>query len=186
MKLLIFAVPKASELRDAKGKWIFYFHLHIITKFLNTMKNRILSFIMLTGLLVGFLSSCTMTNKSMREPSAHMQWHKADFSYSGQVTGEASTTRILMIDWARLLKKETGTVTGSAASLIDLANIPVIGGLITDKTANYALYKIMQENPGYDVVFYPQYEVTNSFPGPFRIFYNKTSVKVTCRLAKIN
>ena len=57
-------------------------------------------------------SGCTGINHSMREPNAHMQWHKADFTYSGQVSAEASTTKILMIDWKRLFKKTSGTVEG--------------------------------------------------------------------------
>ncbi|HEX2900791.1 MAG TPA: hypothetical protein VHS96_13805 [Bacteroidia bacterium] len=150
------------------------------------MKKHLFPFLFVATVVMAIFSGCTSTNVSMREPSAHMQWHKADFSYSGQVSAEASTTRILMIDWARLFKKETGTVTGTAAGLIDLANIPVIGSVLSDRTANYALYKLMQDNPGYDVVFYPQYEVKNSYPGPFRIFFQKTDVKVTARLAKID
>ena len=130
-------------------------------------------------------TGCTLTSHSMREPLAAMQWHKADFSYSGQVSAEASTTRILMIDWKRLFKKETGNVSG-AESLFDLASLPVIGSVLYDRTSNYALYKLMQDNPGYDVIFYPQYEVTNKYPSILRVFYQQTQVKVTARLAKIN
>ena len=150
------------------------------------MKKQFLPFLFVaTMVMTIILSGCTATNHTMREPNAHMQWHKADFSYSGQVSAEASTTKILMIDWQRLFKKESGTVAGGGA-LIDLASLPVIGSVRYDRTANYALHKLMLDNPGYDVIFYPQYEVKNSYPGPFRVFFQKTDVKVTARLAKIN
>ena len=153
------------------------------------MKRQIFTMLFLVGIVVTFLSGCTATNRSMREPNARMQWEKADFSYSDQVTGEASTTRILMIDWSRLFKKEGGSIEGGAASPlpIDLASIPVIGGLIYDRTVNYALYHMIQKNPGYDVVFYPQYETTVKRPVlGLGFIVTKTDVKVTARLAKIN
>jgi phosphoribosylamine-glycine ligase len=150
------------------------------------MKNRILNTFLLLGFVVVLFSGCTMTNHSMREPNAHMQWHKADFSYSGQVSAEASTTKILMIDWQRLFKKESGTIAGGMTSIVDISSLPVIGQVLYDRTSSYALYKLMQDNPGYDVIFYPQYEVTNKYPSIFRVFFQKTDVKVTARLAKIN
>lgn len=153
------------------------------------MKRQIFTMLFLVGMVSLFLSGCTATNHSMREPNARMQWEKSDFTYSEQVTGEASTTRILMIDWARLFNKESGSIEGGVASAlpIDLASIPVIGGFVADRTVNYALYDMMQKNPGYDVVFYPQYETTVKRPFlGIGFIVTKTNVKATARLAKIN
>ncbi len=145
------------------------------------MKNQVLKTFFLVGLVIALFSGCTGINHSMREPNAHMQWHKADFTYSGQVSAEASTTKILMIDWKRLFKKTTGTVSGGS-----VASLPIIGNLLTDATSSYALYELMTANPGYDVIFYPQYEVTTKRPIlGIGFIFTKTDVKVTARLAKI-
>lgn len=152
------------------------------------MKKYLLSTLVLAGLVMTMLSGCTGTMRTMREPNARMQWEKSDFTYSDQVTGEASSTKIFMIDWARLFKAEAGAVEGGStmALPIDFADIPVIGGVLYDRTAGYALYDLMQKNPGYDVVFYPQYETTVKRPIGLGFIIQKTNVKVTARLAKIN
>ena len=127
-------------------------------------------------------SSCTMNSKMMREPSAHIQWQKDDFSYSAQVTGEATVVKILEIDFARLFKKEVGTSTGGVSSV----SIPVIGPILdkflSDKSVSYAMFDMMDKNQGYDVVLYPKVDMEKS---GIPIIYTTTKVKVTARLAKI-
>jgi len=131
-------------------------------------------------------SSCTSTNHSMREPNARVEFVKSDFELSSQVSAEATSTKIIGIDWERLFKSETGTVEGGTIELISVANIPVIGNVLTDKTANYALYNLMEKNPNYDVVFYPQYETTVKKPILGLGFLTKvTTVKTTARLGKL-
>lgn len=152
------------------------------------MKRFFYSMILVAGLMATLLNGCTATGHSMREPNARMQWEKSDFSYSGQVTGEATTTRILMIDWKRLFKSEAGTVEGGVMSPlpIDIASVPVIGTTFIDRTSNYALFDMMEKNPGYDVVFYPQYEKTVKRPIGLGFIVSTTTVKVTARLAKLD
>ena len=127
-------------------------------------------------------SSCTLNSKMMREPSAIMEWKKDDFSYSGQVTGEATVVKILGIDFARLFKKEVGTSSGGVAS----ASIPIIGPLLEkflgDKSVGYAMYDMMEKNQGYDVVFYPSVDMKKT---GIPVLFTTTKVKVTARLAKI-
>lgn len=141
-------------------------------------------------LLIGFatvtLTSCTTINHSMREPNTRLNLNKSDFTLSDQVSAEAQTVKILGIDFARLFMKKTGEVQGGGASLINLANIPVIGNLVVDKTANYSLYELMVNNPGYDVVFYPQFETKVVKPVLGIGFITKiTTVKTTARLGKL-
>lgn len=103
-----------------------------------------------------FLTNCTNINRSMREPNTRLNLEKKDFTLSDQVTGEATSTKILGIDFKRLLLKESGIHNNDniVPSLpINFASIPVIGGFIMDQTAGYALYDMMKNNPGYDVVF---------------------------------
>jgi hypothetical protein len=138
----------------------------------------------------------------MKQPNNHIEFRKGDFDYSPQVTGEATSVKILMIDWARLFNVKTGDVTGENAveqtelTTINMigqfaeenfvgafnAIIPVIGEFGKEKVNQYALYEMMKKNPCYDVVLYPQYE-TKKFVIP--LFYSKTTVKATARLGKI-
>lgn len=133
-----------------------------------------------------FFSGCTTIHKSMREPNVRVELNKGDFTLSGQVTAEAKSVKIIGIDWQRLFMKKTGGVEGGAAG-INLANLPVIGNVVSDKTSNYALYELMNTNPGYDVIFYPQYETKVVKPIIGIGFFSKTTtVKTTARLGKLN
>lgn len=142
------------------------------------------------ALLATLISSCTTINKSMREPNNRVQFSKSDFTLSDQLTAEANTTRVFGIDFARLFTKKTGTIEagGSVSSLINLASLPVVGGFVSgDKTVNYSLYEMMNANPGYDVVFYPTYEIKVVKPIIGIGFILKTThVKSTARLGKLN
>ena len=139
---------------------------------------------MLVVVLATF-ASCTTLNHSMREPNTRVNLTKSDFTLSEQVSAEDKTVKILGIDFERLFKKETGVVDNGASS-ISLANMPVIGNVLYDKTSNYALYNLMFTNPVYDVIFYPQYETKISKPVLGLGFIVKiTKVKTTARLGKL-
>jgi len=149
------------------------------------MKKVIIKMVMFVAVIVAF-SSCTTLNHSMREPNTRVNLNKSDFSLSEQVSAEATCTKIIGIDFKRLFTKETGTLEGGALS-VSLASIPVIGTIVADRTANYALYNLMNANPGYDVVFYPQYETKVIKPILGIGFLTTiTKVKTTARLGKLN
>ena len=149
------------------------------------MKNKILS-VLFVAVLAAFLS-CTTINHSMREPNTRVNLTKSDFSLSDQVTAKAKSVTVLGIDWARFFTSKTGSVEADASSSISWASIPVIGNVVGDRTANYSLYEMMNANPGYDVVFYPQYE-TKVFKPALGIGFlvRITNVKTTARLGKMN
>ena len=134
-------------------------------------------------LLALTITSCTSINKSMKEPFTRVELQMEDFELSGQVTAEANSTRILGIDFSRLFTVRTGTIESQAVGFT-IANIPVVGNIVMDPTANYALYELMKANPGYDVIFYPQYESKVVRPLGIGIFSTST-VKVTARLGKL-
>ena len=118
----------------------------------------------------------------MKTPNNFVEFQKEDFDFSDQVTGEATTNTVLLIDWARLFNAKSGATSDQVTA----ASIPVVGSFVIDPTANYALYKMMEANEGYDVIFYPQY--TTVVKKPFLgigFIYKKTEVKATARLAKI-
>ena len=142
------------------------------------------TFILITFLSV-VLSSCTSLNKTMREPNVRVDFKMDDFTLSDQVSAEATSTKIIGIDFTRLHLKEGGTVTGGPNQMS--ISFPVFGNVVSNRTANYALHKLMKDNPGYDVIFYPQYEITVTKPLLGLGFLTKIStVNVTCRLGKLN
>ncbi len=128
--------------------------------------------------------NCTSYYHSMREPNSRVDFTKNDFILSEQVSAQAQATKVFGIDWARIFTTRTGSVEGTS-SLISVAKIPVVGNLLSDATANYALYNLMEDNKGYDVVFYPKYETKVYRPIIGIGFFAKiTKVKATARLAK--
>ena len=153
---------------------------------INVMKKTLAILVLAIGILS---TSCSNINKSIREPNSRLNLEKKDFTFSDQVSGEATTTKILSIDWARLFHKESASNSNDnlRPSLpINIATVPVIGGFIIDPTSGYALHDMMKKNPGYDVVFYPQYEVTVKRPIGIGFLYKVISVKATARLGKLN
>ena len=148
------------------------------------MKKTILLSLAFGALLV---SSCTSVNRSMREPMTTVRLERADFDLSSQVTASAQATYIFGLDFSRLFKKESGGVDKDEISMSigygSSFSIPVIGNFVVDPTASYALFNLMSENEGYDVVFYPQYNTRTVMPIGIPIF-KTTTVEVTARLGK--
>ena len=139
--------------------------------------------VMFALVTLSFLSSCTVHNYATKDPSAIVQLTKSDFTLSDKISAEATSTKIFSIDWERLFSKKTGNVD----KVVSGGGIPIIGGLISgqDETANYALYEIIQKNPDYDVVFYPQYETKKTMPIGLGWLFQITTVKATVRLGKL-
>jgi len=147
------------------------------------MKKIFLKTVLFTAVLVSF-SACSSLNMSVREPNVRVELNKNDFALSGQVSGEATVTTYFGIDFEHLFTKKTGSVEGSGYTAISLANVPVVGEVLGDRTSNYALYEMISKNSGYDVVFYPTYEKKVVKPIGIGI-YKITTVKVTGRLGKL-
>lgn len=150
------------------------------------MKKQIINILMFVVVIAAF-SNCTTYTHGMREPNTRVNLNKSDFSLSDQVSAKAKSVTVLGIDWARFFTKKTGSVDVDGSSSISWASIPVIGNIISDRTANYSLYELMNANPGYDVVFYPQYETKVLKPVLGIGFLTRiTNVKTTARLGKLN
>ena len=139
---------------------------------------RFLLLLSFAALVCMSFPSCHAYSSMMREPNVKFEFTSNDITLSDQVSAEATTTRILGIDWARLFKK-------SEDGYLNSTGIPILGSFIEDKTVNKALYKLMQEHPGYDVVLYPQYAKEEHKPVLGTHIYSKTTVKVTARLGKL-
>ncbi len=122
-------------------------------------------------------SSCTTMTRSMKTPMNYVEFEKDDFEFSDQLTGEATQTKILGIDFARLFTKKYGEIENLFS-----VDIPIIGNMTSGVVNLYALYNMMNDNPGYDVVFYPTYE---SKVSGIPILFTTTNVKVKARLGKV-
>lgn len=148
------------------------------------MRNLFIKITVLVVMLAAF-SSCSTFKQSMKEPNVRVELEKSDFELSEQVSAEATCTKIVGIDFQRLFSQKEGEIEGPASVAINLAQIPVVGNVLDDKTANYALYELMQNNKGYDVVVYPQYETKVEKPIGIGFIVKTTTVKATARLGKL-
>ncbi len=132
------------------------------------------------------LSSCTTYHNTMREPNVRVDLNKSDFTLSEQVSANAVTHKILGMDFSRMFTKKTANIDNPRVKSKSF-NIPIIGNMLIDRTTSYALYELMNNNKGYDVVIYPQYEKRVFKPVlGIGLFYKKTEVKTTARLGKLN
>jgi hypothetical protein len=161
--------------------------------------------LVLSGVIVLLLflsTGCSVSTHSMKSPKYHVEFYKQDFEYSKQVSAEATTTKVLGIDWGRIFKWNKGNIDSDMKKgvpesssqisffrggvggtlVIDNFIAPVIGNVVSSRAASFALYKLMQKNPGYDVIMYPQFEQQKR---GFPLIYTKTKIKVTARLGKI-
>lgn len=134
--------------------------------------------------IVGVLVGCTSIRKTMREPDTYLELKKDDFILSDQVSAEASSTYIFNVDFSRLFMVKQG-VAEKPSELINIASIPILGNYFKNNTASYALYELMMQNTGYDVILYPQYEIKITRPLGIGLIYRIENVKVTARLGKL-
>jgi len=136
--------------------------------------------LLILGVVALFMTSCQSYRHSMREPNTHVEFYASDFELSEPVTGEATVTRIICIDWERLF----GTAKNGELEATS-AQIPIIGMFFNDYGVNKALYDMMKKHPGYDVAFYPQVESHRSAPILGTDIFSTTTYKVTARLGKM-
>ena len=135
-------------------------------------------FVLILGVVALLAASCDTYRHSMREPNNRVEFVASDFELSDQVTGEATVTRIIGIDWERTFG------TSKIGSTSKKAVLPIIGQLIYGEEA-YAIYDMLEKHPGYDVIFYPQVEVHKHAPVLGTDLYSTTTYKVTARLGKL-
>ncbi|MFL3027992.1 MAG: hypothetical protein ACJZ1O_06860 [Candidatus Neomarinimicrobiota bacterium] len=146
------------------------------------MKSKILFFI--TILL--FVSSCTMVNHSVSTPIIYL----SDLNVSDEVWGQAKSTKVLGIDFQRLLKRniESANVGLSTTSIpiftvgnIGAPAVQTIGISIID-TESLALNDLLNKNKEYDVLISPKFSKTTE--GFWPIYWTET-VMVKARIGTI-
>ena len=126
-------------------------------------------------------ASCDTYRHTMKDANAKVELYAADFELSEPVTGEATVTKIVYVDWERLFgTSKVGTLESPTS-----VGLPIIGNFMPTGGASYAIYDMLQKNPGYDVVFYPQVEEHKKAPVLGTDIYSTTTSKVTARLGKL-
>lgn len=163
------------------------------------------------ALLALTISSCTVSRNSMREANYQLWLHHEDLEYSSQLTGTANQTKVLAIDWNRLFGKQkwnygnfgglpegpvnrqgqgnaglnliqasTNGITTSNSGFQAVYN-GVIGVSNFNRVEQMAMHDLIQKNPGYDLVMFPQFTSRRKWFG----VGNKTEVVCTAKLAKL-
>ncbi len=146
------------------------------------MKAKTKSLLILLVIIGLASSSCSVSKQTFKAPNYQIEFYKSDFEYSTMLSAESTTIRVLGINWKKMFNREKGErnpdpiVSGLSPIL------PVLGDTGYGKVSSYALYTLMMENPGYDVVVQPKYK-TKRFIIP--LIYAKKSVEVSARLGKI-
>jgi hypothetical protein len=125
---------------------------------------------------MGLFTSCTSLGRTIREGNTLVQLKKEDYALSDQVSGSAKQVKILAIDWSRLFKRERSRIV--TAPLLTTGGVKNLS-----KVESYALYNLLLNNTGYDVVFYPTFEQERI---KVLFFFSKTKVTVRARLGKLN
>lgn len=123
------------------------------------------------------LSSCTSYQRTIADSNSRVNFTAKDWAITAPYGGQASVTKILGIDFARLFTTRTGA-SGSVTS-----SIPIIGSYVHMYTADdYAMYDLLQRHPGFDAAFYPQFK-RKSFN--FLGIYSHSTSEVKARLGKL-
>lgn len=159
------------------------------------------------------LSSCRVSDYAMRSPHYRIDFRGDDFDFSEQVVAEASSTRVLMVDWNRLFKWDGGSARSDRFG-DNFDNKQFYGGvglstavnLASESSANPALglfsipnIPVIGNNQKGRMSAYALYNLMSENPGydfviypQFEterfyvpLFYSKRKVKVTARLGRI-
>lgn len=145
------------------------------------MKKVFVRFFMLAG-VVTLLSSCSTANLGVSKANVYYEFGRNDMDVSAQKTAEAKQIKVFGIDFLRLFKKESGNFNADGYAG-EFSSIPLVGSYINPtKVQNYALFNLLQQEPGFDFVLYPRFEQKST---GIPLLFVVTKTKVTARLGKI-
>ena len=133
-------------------------------------------FLLILAVAMLAFTSCTSLTRTMREPNVRIELNADDMILSEPVTGTATVIRVFGIDWKRLLKAEGAYATA-----------PIMGltpELLPDGSSQ-AIYDMLEKNPGWDFVMYPQAKSESYRVLGLGLLYSETETTVTARLGKL-
>jgi len=134
------------------------------------------SILLVVVVMAMFMGGCMSTQMTVPNSIPQVQLKPENLEITQPMDATAVTVRVFGIDWQRLFTSRSADIKGSVYS-----TIPLI-----DKTDKYAIYTLLKQNEGYDMVIYPQFTtvVRKPFLG-LGMIYKVTEVKVTARMAKL-
>lgn len=127
--------------------------------------------VLLLLLVVVAITSCSVTSSSMKNPSNYIEFVKNDFEYSDQLSSSAKIDFLFGIPLSNTRK--IGKFSKNSFKIIGFRSK-------LNKAEDVAIYNLLQNNPGYDVVLYPKFETKSK-----GFIFTSSQVKVTARLAKL-
>jgi hypothetical protein len=137
-----------------------------------------LKFLPLVIIVVMTLSSCSSLSRSMREPLVRFDLNANDMELSDPVTGTATSVRILGIDWERLFSNSYASTGVYVIGDIMNSAFSVVPG-----SKEFAIYDMIEKNPGWDFVVYPQYH-TDTYH-VLGLLYSRSTTTVTARMGRL-
>lgn len=133
-------------------------------------------FLLILGVAMLAFSSCTTLSRSMREPNVRIELNADDMILSEPVSGTATVVRVFGIDWKRLFKGEYAS---------SMAPIMGITPELLPEGSSQAIYDMLEKNPGWDFVMYPQTKSERYSVLGLGLLYSETETTVTARLGKL-
>ena len=135
---------------------------------------RIIPVILLAAALVA--TGCSSAYRSARQPSILVELNSSDYELSEPVTGTAHVTRVLGINFENIFNSHLG----DASSAVVGTSLDSFG-LLSASDKACAIYDLLEKNPGWDFVVYPQFIIT----GKDYLVYSDTDIIVTARLGRL-
>ena len=123
-----------------------------------------------------FATSCSSSYRSARHPSVLFELNSADYTLSEPVSATVHVTKVLGINFAEIFDAHSGDFSASVVGT-DVAMI----GFLSSLDKSVAIHDLLEKNPGYDFVLYPQFTIT----GKYYLIYSSADVTVTARLGKL-
>lgn len=128
------------------------------------------------ALMAMTFEGCVSTQMSVMNATPQIQLKPEHLEVTQQLEASAATTRIFGIDWDRLFNKREAVIKGSVYSSLTLM----------DHTELYAVYSLLKQHEGYDIVLYPQFvKVVRKPVLGIGCLCTITEVKVKARMAKL-
>jgi len=122
--------------------------------------------------LIGIsLVSCTTLTSTIKNTPNYIEFEKNDFEYTEQVSSTSKIDFFMGIPLSNTRK--SGKFSDGSFSIVGLRSS-------LDKAEDAAIYQLLQDNPGYDLVLYPKFDT--KFSG---FIVTSAEVTVTARLAKL-
>ncbi|MBP5327279.1 MAG: hypothetical protein J6Y98_05145 [Bacteroidales bacterium] len=138
------------------------------------MKKYLFLFAVLIAAVI--FGGCVSTHSTITSSTPQIELKPEHLEVTEQREATGVTTRIFGIDWERLMNSRSASMRGTVYSSM----------ISFDRTEEYAIYGLLKQNEGYDMVMYPKFtKVVRKPVMGIGAICTITEVKVSARLAKL-